>query len=95
MIVRTTDIYDKWFRKLRDENGKAAIVRRIRRIEQDDFFGDHKTFGGIGELRVDIGSGYRVYYARRGEIMVILLCGSDKDEQQKNIDMAKGIEKEV
>jgi putative addiction module killer protein len=52
MIVRTTEIYDKWFRKLRDESGKAAIVRRIRRIEQDAFFGDHKTFDGIGELRI-------------------------------------------
>ena len=95
MIVRTTEIYDKWFGKLRDELAKATIARRIRRIEQEGFFGDHKIFDGIGELRFDIGPGYRAYYARRGEIIIFLLCGGDKDGQQKDISRAKELAKRI
>jgi putative addiction module killer protein len=95
MIVKTTEVYNNWFKKLRNELAKATIVRRIRRIEQDGFFGDHKTFDGIGELRIDTGPGYRVYYVQRGEMIILLLCGGNKDSQQKDIAKAKEIAKGI
>jgi putative addiction module killer protein len=51
--------------------------------------GDVKFFDGIGELRIDYGPGYRVYFVRRGTVLIILLCGGDKSSQQRDIAAAK------
>ena len=58
-------------------------------------FGDAKFFDGIGELRVDYGPGYRVYFVKRGNEVVILLCGGDKSRQTKDIKQAIEMAKEV
>ena len=57
--------------------------------------GDVKFFKGIGELRVDFGPGYRVYFVQRGSVLVILLCGGDKSSQSRDIDRALSMAKEV
>jgi putative addiction module killer protein len=57
--------------------------------------GDVKFFDGIGELRIDSGPGYRIYFCQRGRIMVILLCGGNKSSQQKDIERAKLLAKEI
>ena len=96
MTVRTTGIYDKWFKKLRDIIAKAAIIRRIELIESQSYFGDSKQVGdGVFELRIHYGGGYRVYYTVRRKEIVILLCGGDKDSQQRDITQAKELAKEV
>ena len=78
-----------WLERLRDKNASAAIRMRLRRIEAGNF-GDCKSVGdGVAELRVDVGAGYRVYYARHGRDIVILLCGGDKRTQDGDIQMAK------
>ena len=57
--------------------------------------GDVKFFDGIGEMRVDHGPGYRIYFVRRGDALVILLCGGNKGSQRKDIATALGMAKEV
>jgi len=79
-IQSTTDFND-WLRDLTDQRAKARIVRRIERVESGAF-GDHKTFGDIGELRIPEGKGYRVYYTIRNRTVVILLCGGDKTSKR-------------
>jgi len=82
--VRQVQEFSDWLRRLRDANAVARIVERIRRMEMGNP-GDTRSVGqGILEVRVDYGPGYRIYYVRRGAI-VILLCGGDKRTQQKDI----------
>ena len=78
----------EWHRKLRDVKAKLAISKRLERIELGNF-GDRKYCrDGVWELRVDIGAGYRIYYAMAGASVVLLLCGGDKDTQRSDIDRA-------
>ena len=95
MDVRQTVEFAQWLRNLRDLSAMARILIRIKRLELGNF-GDAKFFSGIGELRIDYGPGYRVYFLRRGTEVVVLLCGGDKKRQQRDIAeavrLAKGIE---
>jgi putative addiction module killer protein len=87
--IRRTEIFDRWLRKLRDPNAKARIQIRIDRLARG-LFGDVKDIGqGLSELRVDYGPGYRVYLMRRGDMLMILLCGGDKRTQDNDIKQAK------
>ena len=71
MEVVYTEVFDKWLQELRDQQAKASILIRIERIE-DGNFGDHRSVGGgVSELRVHIGQGYRVYYVIRRRKVVI------------------------
>jgi putative addiction module killer protein len=82
------DPYVTWLLKLRDTKARIAIDRRVSRIELGNF-GDHKFCrDGVWELRVDIGAGYRVYYAIADKKIVLLLCGGDKRTQDADIDAA-------
>jgi putative addiction module killer protein len=65
---------------------------RLDRIELG-LLGDAKYFDGIGELRIDYGPGYRVYFVKRGKAIVILLCGGDKSSQQRDIAKARQLAK--
>lgn len=74
---------------MRDKVASAAIRMRIRRLESGNF-GDNKPVGdGVSELRIDVGAGYRLYHARHGKTLVILLCGGDKSSQPADIKRAK------
>jgi putative addiction module killer protein len=82
------DVVAQWLRRLKDTTAKVAIARRSNRIEQGNF-GDHKFCrDGVWELRVDVGAGYRVYYAMDGGKVVLLLCGGDKKTQDRDIEQA-------
>lgn len=79
----------EWLRGLRDARARAQIEVRLRRLSVGNF-GDHKSVGeSVLELRVDVGTGYRVYYGMHGQALVILLCGGDKGSQQADIIRAK------
>jgi putative addiction module killer protein len=83
------DVFAEWFVALADRQAQARIQARIDRIERG-LFGDCEPMGeGVWELRIDWGPGYRVYYARAGERIVLLLCGGDKRKQQADIKRAK------
>ena len=93
--VRQTAIFAKWFKNLRDGRAQDRIAIRIRRIELGNF-GDAKSVGaGVHELRIDYGPGYRVYFVRRGNVIIVLLCGGDKRTQGWDIAQAKELAKEV
>lgn len=88
LTANEKDLYIDWLGRLRDRQAKVAVVRRVARIEQGNF-GDHRFCReGVWELRVDMGPGYRVYYALAGRCVVLLLCGGDKDSQDADIDRA-------
>lgn len=93
--VRQTDEFQGWLRNLRDDRAVARIATRIRRLEQGNP-GDAKSLGsGLLEMRVDYGPGYRVYYVRRGAVIVMLLCGGDKRSQQRDIKRALALAAEL
>lgn len=82
------DLYIEWLEKLKDITAKISSVRRVARMEQGNF-GDHKFCrNGVWELRIDVGAGYRVYYAISEKQIVLLLCGGNKDTQKNDIDNA-------
>ena len=79
------DVYMEWRRQLRDIRAAIAVDRRINRIELGNF-GDHRFCrDGVWELRMDVGPGYRVYYAMAGNQIILLLCAGDKRTQSADI----------
>ena len=90
MRVEKTDEFRDWIDALKDRAGRARILVRVDRLI-DGNPGQHRDLtGGVSELKIDIGPGYRVYYALRGAKLLLLLAGGDKSTQQK--DIAKAIE---
>ena len=86
--IRQTETYMAWFAELKDQNAKARIDVRIRRLSLGNP-GDVKPVGsGVSELRIDYGPGYRVYYIRRDMTIVMLLCGGTKNGQNADIKEA-------
>ena len=93
--VRQHEVFAKWLRDLRDLQSKARILVRIGRVERGNL-GDHKSVGdGVSELRFTFGPGYQVYYTMRGNTMIVLLCGGDKDSQDADIAKAKELVTEL
>lgn len=93
--VRQTDVYAKWFSRLRDIRARARIDIRIRRLSLGNP-GDVKPVGdGVSELRIDVGKGYRVYFVQHGDRLIILLAGGSKQHQQRDIEMARRLAREV
>ena len=93
--VRQTEVFSNWLRKLRDQNARARIQIRIRRLSLGNF-GDVKPVGGdVSELRINYGPGYRVYLQQRGGLLVLLLAGGSKKTQQADIAKARKLAKEA
>jgi putative addiction module killer protein len=83
--IRQTECFARWFGRLRDRAARARIQARIDRARIGNL-GDVRSVGhGVSEMRIDVGPGYRLYFARRGERLIVLLCGGDKSSQQKDI----------
>jgi len=86
--------FDRWFSTLRDPKAAARVQIRLDRLSMGNL-GDVKPVGGgISEMRITYGPGYRVYFIQRGKVIVILLCGGDKSTQSKDILQAKAIASE-
>ena len=84
-----TDEFRAWLAGLKDLRAKAVIFNRLDRAVTGNF-GDAKALGGgISEMRINAGPGYRIYYTRRGEVVYLLLAGGDKSTQAKDIQRAK------
>lgn len=78
-----------WLNGIRDQRTVRKIEARVARIRLGNF-GDSKPVGeGVIEYRIDYGPGYRAYFGRDGETIVVLLCGGDKSTQNKDIALAK------
>ena len=92
--IRKTALYEKWFEALRDKQAQARITVRVRRLQEGNP-GQHRVLtGGVVEMKIDFGPGYRVYYAQRGAELVLLLVGGDKASQQHDITTALALAKE-
>lgn len=93
--IRRTEVFFRWLENLRDTRAKAKILVRIDRLEMGNP-GDVRPVGhGISEMRIHYGPGYRIYFVQRGEALVILLCGGDKDSQASDIGQATKLAQEL
>jgi putative addiction module killer protein len=82
------DLYQAWLDDLKDMRARVAIQRRVDRLAAGNY-GDHEFCrDGIWELRIDVGAGYRVYYARAGRTILLIACGGDKRTQAADIKRA-------
>lgn len=88
MRIEKTDEYRDWIDGLRDVAGRARILMRVDRLIHGNP-GTHRNLtGGVSELKIDVGPGYRVYYSQRENVLLLLLAGGDKSTQQKDIERA-------
>ena len=89
-VIRTEE-YASWIRSLRDDRAKAKIALRVDRLALGNP-GDVKPVGGgLSEMRIDYGPGYRVYYGKHGDSIILLLCGGTKHGQSRDIKKAKAL----
>jgi putative addiction module killer protein len=89
LTLRQTDTFAEWLQQLRDERARARINVRLRRLAAGNAGQARSVGGGVSELKIDYGPGYRVYFTRRGVEIIVLLCGGDKSSQSKDIEAAK------
>jgi putative addiction module killer protein len=87
--IRQTDSFAKWLVSLRDVRAKARILARLDSVRLGNLGDTSSVGGGVSEMRVDVGSGYRVYFTRRRRNVVILLLGGGKGSQARDIARAK------
>lgn len=93
--IRRTAVFEAWLRSLADRTAAVIIARRIWRVAMGNL-GDARSVGdGVSELRVHHGPGYRVYFIRRENTVIVLLCGGDKGSQARDIIQAKALAKDV
>jgi putative addiction module killer protein len=93
--IRQTVVFEEWLDGLKDLRAITRIEVRLRRLSLG-LLGDAKSLGdSVSEMRIDYGPGYRLYFTRRGERIVILLCGGDKKRQGDDIARAKQLAKEA
>ena len=89
--IEQTAVFTRWYDRLRDHEGRRRIDDRIGDL-RDGLFSDAKSVGGgVLELRIHSAPDYRVYFTRRGAMLILLLCGGDKGSQRRDIERAKRI----
>ena len=89
-VVESTT-FTRWIEELRDRRAVVRIQARLRNVTNGNL-GDSRSVGdGIYEMRIHHGPGYRLYFMRGGDTVVVLLCGGDKDSQQRDIARAKRV----
>lgn len=93
--IKRTDEFSDWLSNLRDRRAKAKILARIDRLALGNPGDVAPVGGGVSEMRIHEGAGYRIYYIPQGEEIVVLLCGGDKGSQQRDIALAKKIASEL
>ena len=93
--VRQTTRFATWLAGLRDERAKARILKRLDRAGQGNLGDVTAVGGGVSEMRIFYGPGYRVYFVQRGSELIVLLCGGDKSTQGADIQEAKALAMEI
>ncbi|WP_201643018.1 type II toxin-antitoxin system RelE/ParE family toxin [Paraburkholderia metrosideri] len=90
-----TPEFDTWLSRIRDRQAATAIIGRLSRARLGNLGLWRAVGGGISEMKIDVGKGYRVYFTQRGDVLVIILCGGDKSTQSADIKRAKVIAKDL
>ena len=94
MELKQTETFRLWESKLRDRRARTIIATRLMRLAEGPA-GDVAPVGeGVSELRIHHGPGYRVYFQRHGDTIIVLLCGGDKASQSRDITNAKKLARE-
>ena len=94
-VLRLTAEFDSWLDGLQDKKAQVRIAARLRQVEAGNL-GDWKSVGSaVSEMRVNFGPGYRLYFTRRGSVLIVMLAGGDKSSQTKDIKRAQQILKEL
>ncbi len=93
--VRMTETFRQWAHDLRDDRANARVHNRLDRLATGNFGDVRSVGGGVSELRIDYGPGYRLYFTLRGNKLVILLCGCDKRTQARDIKLAQKMAKDL
>lgn len=93
--VQKTDVYARWLDDLRDLRARARIQIRVERLIAGNPGNVRPVGQGVSELKIDYGPGYRVYYTRKGNALIVLLCGGDKSTQKADIAMALKLAKNL
>ncbi|UTO27868.1 type II toxin-antitoxin system RelE/ParE family toxin [Bartonella harrusi] len=93
-IVKKTFYFTEWLDSLKDKQAQKKVAARILRLEYG-LLGDVKYFRGIGELKINHGPGYRIYFVKQGQEIILLLNAGDKSTQQKDIEKALQLVKEI
>ena len=93
--IRQTEVYARWFRRLRDRQARVCIDSRIRRLSLGNPGDVRPVDEGVSEIRINYGPGYRVYFVQRGQTLVVLLAGGDKDSQTRDIRRALELAREL
>jgi putative addiction module killer protein len=93
--LQLTDVFSKWLAELRDIRAKARILARLDSARLGNLGDSKRIGGGLNEMRVDVGPGYRLYFVRRRSHVVVLLCGGDKSTQQRDIVRARSMMREL
>ena len=87
--------FDTWLSRVQDRVAATAITGRLRRAALGNLVNWRTVGGGVPEMKIDVGKGYRVYLTQRGDVLVVILCGGDKSTQPEDIKRAKAIAKEL
>ena len=93
--LNNTEEFKNWLDELKDLSAKAKVLLRIRRAELGNFGDCEPVGGGVSEMRIDFGPGYRVYLGQEGRVVYLLLCGGDKSTQKADIKRAKAMWKHI
>ena len=93
--IKFTEDFSIWLAALRDRKARLVILSRLDRVAEGNF-GDVAEIGeGISEIRIHYGPGYRLYFVKRGNTVVVMVCGGDKSSQSRDILKAKMLVKEL
>jgi putative addiction module killer protein len=93
--IRKTEEFDQWMSRMKDRKGRSIINARIAAAETGNFGDCEPVGGGVSEMRVHFGPGYRVYVTQIASVVYVLLCGGSKATQKKDIEKAKQMARDL
>ena len=93
--VLQTGAFRRWLDKLQDARAVVSVTRRLERVQRGNLGDIRSVGGGVSEMRISYGPGYRLYFVRRGTDIIVLLCGGDKGSQDRDVQRARRLAKEL
>jgi putative addiction module killer protein len=94
-VIHQTDEFEEWLDKLADRKAKGIIRDRLLRIQGGNLGDVEPVGGGVSEIKIHFGAGYRLYFIKQGLVLILLLCGGDKGTQRRDINKAKAMAAEL